>query len=176
MNQTVCKLRENKVTILRPRNGARQARAPLEFGTTKIGAEDSECALLASQGPSLRAKEPRKDSPPAAPEAWTGWPDRQGRQGAKPITEKKEWARDQWVLRNARAEVTPPNCQAAHCGRGPKARGRGGPGGGGKKVPGARDWGRRRRGRQRPTAQGVVLAAVRPNPRYRGPSRPKRKG
>lgn len=32
-----------------------------------------------------------------------------------------------------RAEVTPPNCQAAHCGRGPKARGRGGPGGEGER-------------------------------------------
>lgn len=73
----------------------------MESDTTKVGAEDSERALLASQGPSLRAKEPRKDSPPAAPEAWTGWPDRQDRQGARPITEKKGWARDQWVHRNA---------------------------------------------------------------------------
>lgn len=135
MNQTVCKLRENKVTILRPRNGVRQARAPLEFGTTKIGAEDSGRALLASQGLSLRAKEPRKDSPPAAPEAWTGWPDRQGRQGAKPITEKKEWARDQWVLRNAPSGSHAPKLSSGALWQGPESQGEGRAGGRGKESP-----------------------------------------
>lgn len=108
----------------------------MQFGTTKIGAEDSERALLASQGPSLRAKEPRKDSPPAAPEAWTGWPDRQARQGARPITEKKGWARDQWVLRNAQSGSHAPKTVKRRTVAGaPKARGRGGPGGGERKSP-----------------------------------------
>jgi hypothetical protein len=73
MDQTVCKLRGgNKVTTVRPRDVVRLLKAPLELGSTKIGAEDSERAPLASQDSRLLAKEPRKDSPPAARRAWWG--------------------------------------------------------------------------------------------------------
>lgn len=44
---------ENKVTTVRPRNVVRLLKAPLELDRTKIGAEDSERALLPSQDSSL---------------------------------------------------------------------------------------------------------------------------
>lgn len=90
MDQTVCKLRGgNKVTTVRPRDVVRLLKAPLELGSTKIGAEDSERAPLASQDSRLLAKEPRKDSPPAARRAWGGGADRQDGQDARPITKKQ---------------------------------------------------------------------------------------
>lgn len=76
----------------------------------------------------------------------------------------------------SRAEVTPLKLSSGARWQGPESQGEGRAGGRGKKVPRARDWGRRRRGRQRPTVRRVQLAALRPNPRYRGPSRPRRKG
>lgn len=67
------------------------------------------------------------------------------------------------------AEVTPPNCQAAHGGRGPKARGRGA-WGRGKKVARARGGGRRRRRRQRPTDEACCPQPCAPtlSPEARG--------
>jgi hypothetical protein len=106
MNQTVRKLKGKtvKVTILFSRNGVLEARTPLAFHRTNIGAEAPYVSRTAAQGPGktgLRAKEPRKDLTPARnPRPSQGVARRQqDGQGAAPITKVRGSQRSQWMLR-----------------------------------------------------------------------------
>lgn len=165
----------NKVTTVRPRNVVRLLNAPLELATTKIGAENSERAPLARQDSRLPAKEPRKDSPPAAREAWSGG----GQTGRTDRTLDQSPKSSDGHRTNGRSgiplpEVTPPNCQAAPRGWDPKGegcwRGRG------RKVSRARAMGRRRQGGRRTTARGLLPSVVRSCPKHQGLSRSEGRG